>query len=329
MLNKHAVLLVGLITCLAPVSSFAEKLGDPAPPLTVMEWIKGKPVQIKAGTNIYVLVFCTLSRANDFALTNLSNLQTIYQDKGVVVVAISDEPAEQLKAFVQLKEAKIEFAVADDNASRTMINYQQAFEQVALPRAYVVGKDGKVLWHGHPLLDGLGDVVDEITSGRYNLKQTQKRIVAAEMMEKYLALARQDDTNSVMAGRILLTIRTNDAAGLCDLASQIATDPFIVKRDVALASAALDRAEQLGAMNITDIAVDRAILLFQTGKEEEGLARARQALASAQSPDAKDEAQICVRAMETRLAAAKTNQITAPAGTAAKTNQNTVPAGKP
>jgi peroxiredoxin len=317
------------MACLAPVSSFAEKLGDPAPPLTVMEWIKGKPVQIKAGTNIYVLVFCTLSRANDFALTNLSNLQTIYQDKGVVVVAISDEPAEQLKAFVQLKEAKIEFAVAADDASRTMINYQQAFEQVALPRAYVVGKDGKVLWHGHPLLDGLGDVVDEITSGRYNLKQTQKRIVAAEMMEKYLALARQDDTNSVRAGRILLTIRTNDAAGLCDLASQIATDPFIVKRDVALASAALDRAEQLGAMNITDIAVDRAILLFQTGKEEEGLARARQALASAQSPDAKDEAQICVRAMETRLAAAKTNQITAPAGTAAKTNQNTAPAGKP
>jgi hypothetical protein len=66
--------------------------------------------------------------------------------------------------------------------------------------------------------------------------------------------------------------------------------------------------------------VDRAILLFQTGKEEEGLARSRQALASAQSPDAKDEAQICVRAMEARLAAAKTNQtiiqgVQGPAGT--------------
>ena len=329
MLNKHAVLLVGLMACLAPVSSFADKLGDPAPPLTVMEWIKGKPVDVKAGTNIYVLVFCTLSRVNEFALTNLSNLQKIYQDKGVVVVAISDEPAEQLKAFVQLKEAKIEFAVADDDASRTMINYQQAFEQVALPRAYVVGKDGKVLWHGHPLLDGLGDVVDEITSGRYNLKQTQKRIVAAEMMEKYLALARQDDTNSVKAGRMLLTIRTNDAAGLCNLASQIATDPFIEKRDVALASEALDRAEQLATTNTTDIAVTRAILLFQTGKEEEGLARARQALASAQSQEAKDEVQVCIHAMEVRLAAAKTNQITAPAGTAAKTNQITAPAGKP
>jgi peroxiredoxin len=308
MITKYAVLLAGLIACLAPVSSFADNLGDPAPSLTVMEWIKGKPVDVKAGTNIYVLVFCTLSRANDFALTNFSILQKIYQDKGVVVVAISDEPPGQLKEFVQLKGAKIEFGVAaDDDGSRTVVNYQRAFKQVMLPRAYVVGKDGKVLWHGHPLRDGLGEVVDEITSGRYNLEQTQKSIIAREQMVKYLALARQDDASSVTAGRMLLTIRTNDAAGLCDLAYQIATDPFIEKRDVALASAALDRAEQLATTNITDIAVDRAILLFQTGKEEEGLARARQALASAQSQTAKNEAQICVRAMEARMAAAKTN----------------------
>ena len=42
--------------------------------------------------------------------------------------------------------------------------------------------------------------------------------------------------------------------------------------------------------------------------KKEGLAKARQALASAQSPAAKDEAQTCVRPMEARLAAAKTNQ---------------------
>jgi peroxiredoxin len=345
MINKKVLLLAGLLACLAPGPSCraipnvpdqaavdtnsvliknktpgdrqrdAGKIGDPAPPVTVMEWIKGKPVDFRAGTNVYVLVFCTLSRANEFALTNLADLQKEYQSKGVVVVAISDDSPEQLNDFVQLKGAEINFTVAaDDLARRTTTSYQQAFKQVMLPRAYVVGKDGRVLWHGHPLRDGLGLVVDDITSGRYNLEQTQKKITASEQMEKYLALARQDDTKSVKAGRMLLTIRTNDAAGLCDLASKIATDPYIEKRDVALASAALDRAEQLGATNTTDIAVARAILLFQTGKEAEGLARARQALASAQSPEARDEVQVCIHAMEARLAAAKTNQITAPAG---------------
>ncbi|MGB8368772.1 MAG: peroxiredoxin family protein [Limisphaerales bacterium] len=307
-MNKHTILFVALMACLAPVSSFADNLGDPAPHLTVKEWIKGNPVQIKAGTNVYVLVFCTLSRVNDFALTNLSNLQKKYRDKGLVAVAVSDEPAESLKPFVQLKGAEIEFAVAvDDDARKATGTYQQAFNQRMLPRAYVVGKDGNVLWYGHPLR-GLDGVVDDIMSGRYKFEPAQKSVIAAEQMEKYLVLAHQDDTNVALAGRMLLSIRTNDAPGLCDLAYQIATDPFIVKRDVALASAALDRAEQLAPTNTTDIAVDRAILLFQTGREEEGLARARQALASAQSLEAKDEAQTCVRAMEARLAAAKTNQ---------------------
>jgi hypothetical protein len=146
------------------------------------------------------------------------------------------------------------------------------------------------------------------------MEQTQNNIMASEQMERYLALARLDDANSAMAGRKLLTARTNDAAKLCDLASKIATDPFIVKRDVALASEALDRAEQLATTNTTDIAVVRAILLYQTGKKEEGLARARQALASAQNPEAKEEVQVCIHAMEVGLAAEKTNQNTAPVG---------------
>src|ERR1019366_3923926 len=315
MINKHAVLLVGLMACLAPVSSFADKLGAPARPLTVMEWIKGKPVQVKAGTNIYVLVFCTLSRANDFAITNLNSLQKKYQDKGVVVVAISGEPVEPLKAFVQLKGAEIDFTVAaDDDARKMTASYQRAFKQMILPRAYVVGRDGTVLWLGHPLRDDMGLVVDEIASGRYNLEQEQKKIIASEQMEQYLALARQDDSRTAKVGRLMLTLRTNDATALCDLAFQIATAPFIEKRDVALATAALDRAGQLATTNTIDIAVNRAILLFQTGKEAEGLAKARQALATAQSEADKSQVKTCIRAMEVRLAADKASHTNAPAG---------------
>ena len=138
----------------------------------------------------------------------------------------------------------------------------------------------------------------------------------------------------MQVGRIILTYRFNDAAALCDLASTIATDTSIVYPDFALANSALDRAEQLGATNTTDIAVDRAILLFQSGKEAEGLARAKQALAAAPGQVEKDEAQTCVHAMEVRMAAEKaspsTNQNTSQSisqNTNQSTSQNTAPAG--
>src|ERR1035437_2774989 len=341
MINKKTILLAGLLTCLASVSCFAQalavpeqstiptrpvagekiaKLGDPAPDLAVQAWIKGQPVNFKSGTNIYVLVFCTLSRANEFAITNLNSLQKMYQDKGVVVVAISAEPPGPVKDFVQLKGAGIDFSVAvDDDARKATVNYQRAYQQMLLPRAYIVGKDGNVLWHGHPLRDNMGLVVDAITSGHYNLEQAQKDVFAKGAMEQYLLMARQEDPRTARAGRIMLTLRTNDAPALCDLAFQIATAPYIEKRDVALATAALDRAAQLTTTNATDIAVDRAILLFQTGKEAEGLAQAKQAVAAAKTEADQNEFKTCIRAMETRLAmdkASQTNNLStnAPAG---------------
>ena len=307
MMKKHAILLVGLLACLIPLSSLADQLGDPAPPLKVTEWIKGTPFSVKDGKHIYVVQLCTLSRANDFGLTNLSALQQKYRDKGVVALAVSDEPAEQLKEFVKVNGAKIDYTVAADNIRKTTLSYLRAYDQQVLPRAYVIGKDGTVLWHGHPM-GGLDAILDEITSGRYSLEKTRTALTTREQMEQYLTLARQDAVKGEVLGRQLLAVRTNDATALCDLAFQIATNPYLEKRDVALANAALDRAENLGPTNASHVAVARAILLFQTGKEAEGIAKAREAIAAAKDPEAKAEAQGCLHTMEVRQAMDRTNQ---------------------
>jgi hypothetical protein len=312
MMNKNAVLLLALLTGVAPISSFADKLGDPAPPLTVREWIKDRPAATKPRTNIYVLVFGSLCRASDFALTNLSHLQRKYRDKGVLAVAISDEPAEQLKAFVQLKGSNIEYAVAADNNRKTTSAYLRAFQQLKLPRAFVVGYDGKVLWYGHPM-GGLDQIVDKITSGQYDFGQTERNLAETEDLETYLALASKDAAQAQAVGRKLLSLRTNNAAGLCDLAFRIAVDPFLEKRDVALANAALDRALQLSPTNAASVAVNRAILLFQTGRQAEGLDRLRQAQAAAQSQEDLELIRSNLRAMELQLAAQKASQTNAPA----------------
>jgi hypothetical protein len=310
MMNKRLAFILGLLLVLAPASGFADKIGDAAPSLNVDKWVKGKALDVKDGKNIYIVQFCSLSRANDMALTNLNHLQKKY--KGVIAITVSDEPAAQLEEFVKLKADKIEYAVAADNDNKTTLSYLRAFNQMALPRAFVVGKEGKVLWHGHPL-GGLDDVLDEITSGRYSEDRMRKSIEGREQLEQYLLLARKEDEQGTTVGLMLLSIRTNDWAGLCDLAFRIATDPYLPKRDVALANKALDRAEQIATTNASSVSVARSILLFQTGKEQEGLALAKKALASAQSQKGKDEAQACIRTMEFRLRNDKASPSNAPA----------------
>ncbi len=349
---KRAARLVGLVIFLATVSGYAQpadvassnvvsaavssnavaqavpvreevadrvaKLGDPAPPITILEWIKGRPVKIQPGTNVYVLVFCSLSRANEFALTNLSSLQDEYRDKGVTVVAICNESPDILKEFVMLKGEHVNFTVAaDDLPARTSQNYMHAFRQLQLPHAFIVGKDATVLWHGHPLTDGMGQVVADIVAGKFNPAQEQKKVTAREQMDQYLILARMDDPRNKRVGRMLYGVRSHDAAGLVDLAFKIATDNAIDddKRDVELATAALNRAERLSTTNTADILVTRATLLFQTGKQEEGLKQARQSMEAAQAQDVKDELKACIRAMEIRMEMAKTNQVAGVTGT--------------
>jgi len=134
-------------------------------------------------------------------------------------------------------------------------------------------------------------------------------------MDLYLVMARQNEPGAASAGQAMLRFRSNDAPALCDLAYQIATDPEMEHRDVALANAALDRAEQLASTNATDIALDRAILLFHGGRSQEGLAQARQALSTAKTDAEKGEANFLIHAMEARLAADQSSQTNRVSGT--------------
>jgi hypothetical protein len=295
----------------------------------VKEWIKGQPVEVKGGTNILVVeIFTTTSLASRASITNLNEVQKRYGGQGVVVVGVSDEPAELIKEFVEHDGAKIEYAIAADDERKTSLNYMMPVRQRGVPCAFVVGKDGRLLWYGHPQ-HGLDQALGQIIAGRYNLEQVAKADIARNQMGQYLTLARKGDPRTRMAGRRLVEARTNDVAQLCEVAFEIATDLQIAKRDFALANAALDQAEKVAPTNSTRVAVTRAVLLFESGKRDEGLARARQAVASAQDQKEKAHAEDCLRTMEARLEAAKTNQTKKAQNEAAKTNRTNNPAVKP
>ena len=243
MMRKYGVGLAVLMSILAPVIARGGQLGEPAAPLAVKEWIKGQPVEVKAGTNIFVVeIFATTGLPSRASITNLNALQRRFRDKGVVVVGVSDEPAERIKDFLARAGVNVEYAIAADNERQTSLGYMVPVQQRGVPHAFVVGKDGRLLWHGHPL-QGMDAALEEITAGRYNVDQVVKAETARMQLAQYLALARKGDPRAGEGGRRLLSLRTNDVLQLCELAFAIATDPKVKNREDPLASQALDRAE--------------------------------------------------------------------------------------
>jgi peroxiredoxin len=272
--------------------------------MNVIEWIKGQPVEVKPGTNIYVVeIWNTPDSACRAAITNLNDIQKRFKNNGVVVVGISDEPVEKIKEFVQHDGTNIEYAIAADNKRHTALSYMKPVGRRVIPYAFVVGTNGNLLWHGNPL--HLDEVLNQIIVGQYDVERAKKMDLAWHQMDQYLDLARRGDNRTQPAGQVLLAARTNDVPLLCDLAFEIATVPRLAKRDFVLAGEALDQAQKLATTNTSRVMITRAILLFESGKQDEGLAQATQALASAQSPMGKTNVQSVLRTMEKRKNAAE------------------------
>src|SRR5262245_34395567 len=167
-------ILVPLLT-VACLPTQAARLGDPAGPLAIKEWVKGKPFQLMGGTNIYVIEFwATWCGPCRMTSPRLSEMQAKYKDKGVIFVGISDEPADVVKPFVAEMGDKMSYNVACDDDRTTVTRYMEAYGQQTIPTAFIIGKDRKVLWVGHPLVD-MEPVLEQIVKGTYDLQATMKR----------------------------------------------------------------------------------------------------------------------------------------------------------
>jgi thiol-disulfide isomerase/thioredoxin len=143
---------------LVPTKALA--VGDPAPPLTVGNWLKGDAVSSFEPGMVYVVEFwATWCGPCLASMPHLSELQDKYAGH-VRLIGISDEDAERIERFFgQEQDAKsgrtweqtITYTIATDTARGYMsANYMVAAGQQGIPTAFVVGKDGLIEWIGHP-----------------------------------------------------------------------------------------------------------------------------------------------------------------------------------
>ena len=74
----------------------------------------------------------------------LNEINKKFKDKGLVVIGISDETKEKVEKFQ--KDVPMEYHVAVGGAA-----IEKTFGINGIPHAFVVGKDGKIAWEGHPM----------------------------------------------------------------------------------------------------------------------------------------------------------------------------------
>lgn len=225
-----------LMAALVPVLSLqAADLGDIAAPLQIADWVKGAPVDLAKGkgSNVYVVEFwATWCGPCRMSIPHLTEMQRRFKDKGVTFVGVSDEPVAKVRPFVEKMGEKMDYVVACDSEKKTSQGYMSAFRQNGIPCAFIVNKQGRVVWIGHPM-DGLDQALEQVLEGKLNpaAERTQA------MIDEYFVSAGENSRNAE-AEKIaadILEAAAGDCTVLCDFADRCLQQEPLNERYIATA----------------------------------------------------------------------------------------------
>ena len=166
----------------------AAELGQPAAPLEIAYWGKGGPVNMAEGKgkNIYVIDFwATWCGPCMASVPKLSELARKYKDQGVVLVSVnSSEKQEDVEGFVKDKGGEVDYIVALDKEEKTSKAYMEAFGVNSIPHTFVVDKQGRIVWHGHPE-SGLEETLQALIDGSFDLEKVKNVSMAESLLPVY------------------------------------------------------------------------------------------------------------------------------------------------
>jgi thiol-disulfide isomerase/thioredoxin len=189
-MKLHQLFIPGLLFfTLASVSGApALKVGDPAPALKMAKWFKGQPVEKFESNSVYVVEFwSTICAPCTQSAPHLSEVARKFAGKARVIGVSVKEPEnlkgsetpdhakrlEGIAKFLTKMGAKMDYTVAaDDNDGFMQKNWLDAADEQGIPVAFIVGKDGKIAWIGHPL-GGLEETLAQAVAGTLDPKAVE------------------------------------------------------------------------------------------------------------------------------------------------------------
>ena len=311
--------LVAVVLCaVSGVPALATEVGDPAPPLKIKEWVKGKPVDLKAGQGekVYVVEFwATWCAPCLTSIPHLTELQEKNKDKGVVVVGVtsSDKDLETVDKFVEKMGSKMDYVVAYDDSRKTSNAYMKAFGVRGIPHAFIINKQGLIVWHGHPMA-GLDKALKEVLAGKFDLEEAKKefrklrelarKVEKAEpMLNRYFELITSSDSPKGTDELIteFMPLIEENAQILNSVSWAILTRKGVQHRDLKLALRMATLAKDLTGGKDANTLDTYARALWETGKKHEAVKYQKQAVELAEGDQMKAELNKTLRKYEEEL----------------------------
>lgn len=113
---------------------------------------KNGKIEFKKGTVYVVEFWATWCPPCLKAFPHLSALQKKYGDK-VIIIGVSIDQANakaRAKEFAKDPAKDMNYRVIWDQKSVNATNYCKAFQIRGIPAAFIIDKEGKIAWGGHP-----------------------------------------------------------------------------------------------------------------------------------------------------------------------------------
>ncbi len=153
-------LFLAVVSLVAAEPAKYVTIGDPAPALKPAKWLKGTPVSKFKTGHIYVVEFwatwCNPCKENIPHLTELA--KKYKKDVSIIGVSIWEtakpgdgDPMKKVEAFVKQQGDNMDYIVAADGPKNVIADsWMKAASEGGIPCSFIIGRDGKVAWIGHP-----------------------------------------------------------------------------------------------------------------------------------------------------------------------------------
>lgn len=126
-----------------------------APVLDSLRVLKGDPIhmQHELGKKVFVVEFwatwCPPCKAS---IPHLTELAHKYKAAGVQFIGVTNEtPGAALDRFIKGMGHQMDYTVAVDEDGIAQEGYMAAYRCTGIPTAFIVNRQGSIVWHGHPM----------------------------------------------------------------------------------------------------------------------------------------------------------------------------------